>query len=287
MVGNWGRWGVHDEIGIANLLDAGMVLRARELVREGVVLSLAQPLGPSTAMPPHRQGVRRIMDRHAGDYGETSSNGFRYAEDTISLSTHAGTHIDALAHVWAGDQLYNGHLASTQDGRGASRCGADKLAPIVSRGVLLNFVPGGSTVMPADGAIGPRELERAYERVGLKPEPGDAVLLRTGWWSANQHDPRAYFAREPGLSYEGAAWLARHDPVVVGADNYAVECVPSPSGERFPVHVLLMRDHGIPLLENLALDELHATGRSDFMLVLAPLGFEGSTGSPVNPLAVL
>ena len=35
----------------------------------------------------------------------------------------------------------------------------------------------------------------------------------------------------------------------MGADNYAVEVQPSAPDTMFPVHQLLIRDHGIPLIE--------------------------------------
>jgi len=290
VIGNWGRWGAEDERGAANLLDPGAVRKAVALVKTGEVVELGGPLGPLTPMPPHRRGAARFMDRDAGDYEarRPGHDGFGFAEDSIMLSTHAGTHVDALAHVWSERELYNGHPAGlVQSRRGAERCGIDKLGPIVTRGVLLDFVAEGATAVEADLAIGPDELEHAYRTIGLEPEPGDAVLLRTGWWELHGGAAHDYFEREPGLSVAGARWLAEFDPVLVGADNYAVEIQPAPDGARFPVHLILMRDHGIPLLENLELGGLADRGATDFLLVVAPLRLVGSTGSPVNPVAVL
>jgi kynurenine formamidase len=287
--GNWGRWGADDEAGALNLVGPDAVRAGVGLVTEGRVLSLAQPLGPQAAVPPHRRRPQRFMDRDAGDYaaGARAPDGFRFAEDTVQLGTHSGTHLDALAHAWSGDELYNGHPASAvRSTRGAQRCGADKLRPAVTRGVLVDLVAATGGPLPARTPVGADVLARAYREAGVESRPGDAVLLRTGWWE--RHEGAAeYFDDEPGLDDEAAHWLAARDVSIVGADNYAVEVQPSAPGSTFPVHLTLMHRHGVPLLENLDLRELAATGRTTFLLVVAPLPLAGSTGSPVNPVVVL
>ncbi len=288
--GNWGRWGPKDEAGAGNLIDGTVVREALGLVRSGTVLSLAQPLGPQTPVPGHRHPPARFMERTAGDYAHRagSTADFRFAEDSVLLPTHAGTHVDALAHAWAGEELYNGHAAEgTQARRGAMRCGAEKLLPMVTRGVLLDLVPPGAVSLASEAGIGSTQLEDAYVAAEIEPQPGDAVLLRTGWWNRHQGDPQRYFATEPGLSTDGAAWLAARDPAVIGADNCAIEVYPFREGERFPVHLLLLHRHGIALIENLDLAALVERGVAKFLFVAAPLPLVGSAGSPLNPLAVL
>jgi kynurenine formamidase len=289
MTGNWGRWGDEDEAGALNLLDPPAVLGGVALATEGRTLSLAQPLGPQIGVPPHRRPPQRFMDRDAGDYaaGARSPGGFCFAEDTVQLGTHSSTHLDALAHTWSGGELYNGHPAGTvRSTRGAQRCGADKLRPAVTRGVLVDLVAAHAGPLPARTPVGVDELAGAYRRAGVAPRPADAVLLRTGWWE-QQGGTAKYFDNEPGLSDDAARWLAERDVAIVGADNYAIEVQPSPPGSMFPVHLTLLHRYGIPLLENLELRELAATGRTTFLLIVAPLPLAGSTGSPVNPVAVL
>jgi kynurenine formamidase len=55
----------------------------------------------------------------------------------------------------------------------------------------------------------------------------------------------------------------------------------------FPVHLTLLHRHGVPMLENLDLAELAAAGATTFLFIAAPLLLEGSTASPLTPLAVL
>jgi hypothetical protein len=56
------------------------------------------------------------------------------------------------------------------------------------------------------------------------------------------------------------------------------------------MHVLALVAMGMPLIENLDLEELArqaaAQRRWTFLLVLAPLNVRGATGSAVNPIAV-
>jgi len=53
------------------------------------------------------------------------------------------------------------------------------------------------------------------------------------------------------------------------------------------LHLLFLWRHGIHRLEMLCLNELAATGRAEFLFVLAPLAVSGGTASPVTQLAVL
>jgi kynurenine formamidase len=259
------------------------------LVREGRILRLGQDLGPDTPVSPHRKKPERFMTRDGGDYaaGARRPGGFQFAEDVVSFATHTATHIDALAHAWYDDKLYNGHPSSSvRSTTGAQRCGAEKLRPIATRGVLLDLSGGGIHSKPGQ-AFGADDVTRAAEVANVTLQVGDAVLLHTGWMATAGADGPRYFAAEPGIDVTAARRLADAGVAVVGADNYAVEVQPSTPGTAFPVHQLLIRDSGIPLIENLVLAELAHSGRSTFFFVAAPLPLVGSTAGPVNPIAVL
>lgn len=290
-IGSWGRWGADDEVGALNLVTDAVTRDAVALVRRGRTLSLAQPLGPQTPQTPHRRPPARWMDRDAGDYalGARAPGEFKFAEDTVQFPVHSGTHVDALAHAWSGDELYNGHgAAATRTTSGARRCGADKLRPVLTRGVLVDVVHTRGRALAASEAVGVDDLRAGVAEAGVDIGTGDAVLVRTGWAEARGGET-GYFSHEPGLDEAAARWLAGRDVALVGADNYAVERQGTDAG--FPVHLILLHQHGVPLLENLQLAELAtalaAERRSTFLFAFAPLPLVGSTGSPVNPLAVL
>jgi kynurenine formamidase len=286
----WGRWGQEDERGALNLIGPDETRRAVALVQTGEVLSLAQPLSSKMPFPKHRCGMQHFMNRDGGDYaaGGRRPGGFQFSEDSVMMPLHIGTHIDALCHAWYDDELYNGFGGSTiRSTTGAARLGVDKMPPIVTRGVLIDFVALHGGPLAPDHSIGRAELLEAMKAAGVEIGRGDAVLMRTGWPESQAGVKDVSFDCEPGIDVEAALWLAQHDVAVVGADNYAIEVLPFAEGKVFPVHQRLIRDYGIPLLEGLSLAKLSASGRSTFLLVASALPIVGATGSPLTPTAIL
>lgn len=287
----WARWGVDDERGSLNLIGPDEVKRASMLVRTGEVLRLAQLLSSKTPVPSHRCGLQHFMGRDGGDYaiaGSKRPGGFQFAEDSVVMPLHIGTHVDALCHAWYDDKLYNGYHGDTiRSTTGAMRLGVEKMPPIFTRGVLLDLVRLKGRVLKPGESIGAADLAAAALAAGVQPGRGDAVLLRTGWLESQKDVKKPSFDVEPGIDVEAAMWLVERDVAIVGADNFAVEVLPFPEGKVFPVHQLLIRDFGMPLLEGLMLDPLVASGRHEFLFVASPLPIVGATGSPLSPVAVL
>ncbi len=273
-----------------NHIGPEQVRRAAGLVETGQTFSLAQPLLPRTPVPKHRAGIQHFMGRDGGDYaaGARRPGGFQFAEDTIVMPLHIGTHIDALCHAWCDDCLYNGFPGQgTRSTSGALRCGIDKMPPIVTRGVLLDLVHLNGAPLGMRASIGRSDLIRAAEAAATAIEPGDAVLIRTGWQDAHMGSSDISFEEEPGIDVDAALWLAEAGVALVGADNFAIEAIPFPNQTVFPVHQRLIRDFGIPLLEGLVLQPLAQHRRGQFLFVAAPLPVVGGTGSPLNPVAVI
>lgn len=279
----WAKWGEQDERGALNQISADEVKRAFGLVRNGKVISLAQPLSPQTPVPAHRAPMQHFMGRDGGDYaaGGKRPGGFQFAEDTAVMPMHFGTHIDALCHAWYDDKLYNGFPSTgTRSTTGAARCGVDKMGPIIGRGVLLDVVALKGEPLGLGEAV-TREMVES-----IKVEKGDIVLIRTGWLEAKLSS-KDYYDGEPGIDVGAARWLAERGVAAVGADNFAVEHIPFPPEKVFPVHQCLIRDFGVPLIEGLVLAPLAESGAKTFLFIAAPLPIRGATGSPLVPLAVL
>jgi kynurenine formamidase len=286
----WKRWGAEDERGALNLIGPREVQHAVSLVRSGEVLSLAQPLSPKTPGPKHRCGMLHFMNRDGGDYaaGGRRPGGFQFSEDSVVMPLHIGTHIDALCHAWYEDELYNGFSGNTiRSTTGATRLGVDKMPPIVTRGVLLDFVKLYGKPLSNTHAISRGELIEAAAAAEVEIGRGDAVLIRTGWLESQAGVADVSFDVEPGIDVEAALWLAQRDVALIGADNYAIEVLPFAQDQVFPVHQRLIRDYGIPLLEGLSLAHLAAKARSTFLLMASALPIVGATGSPLAPTAVL
>ncbi len=284
----WGRWGAEDELGALNLLGQAEVRRGLGAVRDGTVLSLAAPIVSGRGFGVvGRPAPAHYMMRDGGDYaaGLAERAGFGFADDVVTLPTHGVTHVDALAHVWRSGQMYNGIAADTVTSRGAARLGVEKMRPIVTRGVFVDCARTGDR--DAGDRVHLDELTGLLAAGGIELASGDALLVRTGWlpaFAAGRADATSW----PGLDRDCGGWLAERGVVLVGADNVGVEAYPSGDPDcQVPLHVELLRGHGIYLSELMDLDALAASGRGTFLFVLAPLPLVGAVGSPVAPVAVL
>lgn len=287
----WGRWGPDDEAGALNLIGPAQVRRAAALVRTGEVVALAQPLSKRTPVPAHRSGLQHFMGRDGGDYaaGAKRPGGFSFAEDTVVMPLHIGTHIDALCHTWCGDgRMFNNYREETmRSTTGATRLGVDKMPPAVTRGLLLDVVALRGRTLHDGEVVSRADLQACLAQEGLQIEPGDVVLIHTGWLAAQQGLAVVDFNAEPGIDHEAGLWLAQQDVAIIGADNFAIEVLPFAEGTVFPVHQCVIRDFGIPLLEGMQLEPLVRTGRREFLFVAAALPIVGATASPMTPLAIL
>ncbi len=282
-------WGKADEAGARNLIDAAATLRGIAAVKSGRVIGLSVPIENGSRGPgaPHRAPVQHFMTRHGGDYaaGLKERAGFGFSDDVIMLPTHGATHIDALSHVWCGGLMYNGFSSNEVTSRGANRLGIDKLEPIVTRGIFVDLAPLPGA--PEHGPIHLAQLMTAVARGGVTPEPGDALLVRTGWLAA-WREGRASVEQSAGLHQDCADWIVDQGFALVAADNIAVEVQPSGDPDNaVPLHIKLIRDHGIYLAELLDLEPLAVADQAAFLLTIAPLRIKGGVGSPITPVAVL
>ncbi len=232
--------------------------------------------------PSHPPFLFSLVKQH-GEYLGPAGNSS--ASDAIALGSHVGTHIDALCHFSCGGKLYGGEpVAGNQSyAAGLTRYSIDTIPPIYRRGVLLDLAPG--SPLPADFEITPRHLEDAVRRQGLAIQPGDVVLLRTGW-AAYFRDPARFISEVhgPGPALAGAQWLSAQGIFAAGSDTVAFEKVPDPN---MPVHVHLLVESGIHIIECLNLEELAADRAYTFTFIAAPLKIQGATGAPVRPIAVI
>ncbi|WP_433511305.1 cyclase family protein [Nonomuraea sp. CA-143628] len=296
---NWGRFGPEDQRGTLNLLTGNLVLAGLATARTGQVLSLSMPIRGATSSPapgtvPHLKGrplPQHFMSVDGGDYAAGArpvGAGLRMADDALIVTHHGTTtHMDALCHMWTGEELYNGHPAARVRSYGATRCGIEQVGGVVARGVLFD-VPRhlGLDHLPADFRI-PAEL---LAEIAV-PRAGDVAVIRTGWPAVWERSREEYWSGQPGLSAEAGRWLAERDVSVVAADNAAIGGLNAHQLADEPLdddlHLILLHRHGIHLIELLWLEELSAAGRTEFVFVAAPLRIEGGTGSPLNPLAIL
>ena len=144
---------------------------------------------------------------------------------------------------------------------------------------------------PGEGVY-PEHLEAAEARQNVRVEPGDAVLLRTGYGRKKGEVGREQLpaAGYPGWHAASLPWLHERGAAVIGADT-AQDAMPSGYTEmNQPVHIVSLTAMGLHLIDNCNLEQLAETcerlGRWEFQFVLSPLRVSGGTGSPANPLAI-
>jgi kynurenine formamidase len=251
-----------------------------DLLAQAKVYDLAQPY--FTGMPHHPTHppfLFSLVKLH-GDYAGPAGNSS--ASESIALSGHLGTHIDAFCHFSCGGKLHGGQPAAPVQSYagGLQRHSVDTIAPILRRGVLLDIA--GAAILPEDFEIAPAHLDAAARNADIRP--GDVVLLRTGW-ATYFGDPRKFVSavRGPGPGLAGARWLSDRGIFAAGSDTLAFEKVPDAG---MPVHVHLLVERGIHIMECLNLEELAAARVYTFLFVAAPLKIRGATGSPIRPIAV-
>lgn len=254
------------------------------------VYDLGRPMFVGMPQSTEHVAYRMAISRRHGD--NVRIDGTSGASELIVTSSHVGTHVDALAHV-SHDGLLHGGIdagAACVGGRYAHH-GAEEIEPIVARGILLDVARAmGVQHCEAAYEVGPEELAAALELSGAEPQPGDVLIVRTGWGAL--FDDVARYAGErdgaPGPGEQGARWLASFKPVAVGSDTVAFERIqPADVRPELPGHRVLIVEQGIYIVEVLDLEQIAADGISEFLFVLSPIKMVGATGSPVRPLALI
>ncbi|WP_305783817.1 cyclase family protein [Symbioplanes lichenis] len=282
---NWGRWGADDERGAVNLITAEVRARAAAEARTGLTVSIARatvpfPLtgGPMAATTAATTAVQTVMQF-------TGAGAPAMAEVMIVTTHHPEvTHLDAMGHWVEGGRVYPGVDAADSSGPAGVRHGAaDVYADgIVTRGILLDLAPGGrlDPGTPVTAAV----LDAAAARAGVEVLPGDAVVVRGGWDRVRDGDEAL-----PGLTLDAVRWLHEHG-VAVYAGDIGDARPPLPGEVPGALHRFALGRLAIPLVDGAdpaALAETCARlGRWTFQFVVAVPRITGTTGLPVNPLAV-
>ena len=251
------------------------------------VFDLAQPM--HAAMPQRRSHAKFFLAlfRRHGD--SVRSSGLTFANETLSLSGHSGTHMDALAHASLRGRLHGGAPTETaQSPEGMRTKGIETASLLVARFVIYDLARKHRGPLPPGYAIAADELRSMSTDMELMPSIGDVALVRTGW-GALWGDPVRYEGKHggiPGIDLSAAEWFGELGVRAIGADNFAVE-VESEKASDLHVHAHCLVERGIYLLENLFLEELGAASAYQGLLIAAPLKIVGATASPIRPIAIV
>jgi kynurenine formamidase len=242
--------------------------------------------------PSHKPGYFYALHRRHRDNYKPETEGPRSGSSgVLTMMEHTGTHIDALCHQSHDLRLFGGlSVDSEETPSGFRHLGIETVPPLVRRGVLLDVCGSkGLALLPAKYSITADDLTGCASAQGVEVKAGDVLLVRTGYgalWHGDEQD----YLDAAGLNKSGTLWASDKQVVAVGADNMAWDVI----GERDPqtgatlfAHIHLLTQKGIYILENLNLEELARDRRWEFAFIGVPLKFQGATGSPLRPLALV
>ena len=177
----------------------------------------------------------------------------------LLISEHAGTHTDAVFEY-------------------------DRNGPTIDKSPLEYWYGEAIcldvTAIQYPDYITPDVLEGALAASGQEIRKGDTVLLYTG--VGDQHYPDlSYTDKYPGLTRDGAIWLAEKGVINIGVDNVAID---HSDDTAFSGHVVC-GEYGIVNTEGLT--NLDQIAGKRFLYFGLPLFIRNGTGSPIRAVAVL
>ncbi len=280
------RWGAADERGAANHVTPQSVLHALTLVKTGEMIELAHVLNANMPF----SGPRRF-DVHLKVPNPVPGSNNRVTNEEIVVSEigQVGTQFDGFGHQSHAGSHYNCFKTSDIATRaGLTKLGVHNVGTLIARGVLIDIAAyKGVDTLPDNYEITVADLESAAKQQAITFQPGDAIIIHTGWGRLWGKENARYYKTSPGVGVPAAQWLIAKDPLLLGADNFPVEVSPNPDRSlNLPVHQLALVIHGVHLLENLRLEELVAKKVNEFALIVQPLKMQGGTGSTVAPVAL-
>jgi len=280
------KWGTDDQRGSGNLMKPATVLRAAKLIRTGEVFELGALLSPNPKEAFINAG--RVFNIYTKPSPPIPNARQVNEELVVTELGQIGTQFDAFAHQMWGDSFYNCFkLGDIGTRSGFKKLGVEHVGALMTRGVLID-VAGlkGVDMLPTSYVITPEDLRAALAKAGQTLEPGDAVIIRTGWSKLMGQDNQRYGTANAGIGIAAAQWLVTQDPMLIAADNCCVEVRPSEQPHSLPVHAMMLIQHGIYLAENLELEALAAAHANEFAFIVQPLKIKGATGSAIAPIAV-
>jgi kynurenine formamidase len=152
----------------------------------------------------HNRGAEQMKDFFPGIAKEHLPNGLGWAIESLTLTTHSGTHLDAPYHYHP--TMDQGKPSLTIDEIPLEWCFND--------GVLLDFRH------KKDGErITSKDLKKELDRIEYEIKPLDIVLIHTGadaFWGKKE-----YLVKGAGMDRESTLWLLDKGVKVVGIDAWS------------------------------------------------------------------
>jgi kynurenine formamidase len=248
--------------------------------------------------PPYAFALNRTHKMTHEIYGQVPGSRVSWASDIMYFSgQHGSPTLDAIGHIGRDLKLYGGVDAvaatSTPGGIGA-KLGVEQFPVdlMLNRAVILDVarqIAGGRPdPLPPGFEVTGAHLDTTAKAQGVEVRAGDSLLIRTGWGQFFGKDNARFLGEQsPGPGQDAARWIIDHKVRLAGDDTATFEKRPAAYGkELFSVHMMLLADHGIYIMENANLEPVGDAKVGVALLIVTPLKIEGATGSALRVLAV-
>lgn len=284
-------WGADDQIGAANRVTPERTAAAAKLVKKGMSHPLGIVIEPGMpAYPPRYTQLQVVQPNQQfnADLGvgwEASSN-----DDVLQMWLGTGPQLDGLGHMGEAGEFYNCNQGKDFSIiTGLTKLDISGIPPMVGRGVMIDIAKQmGVDSLQAGQPITSDDIKAAMKSQGVTVGEGDVVLLHTGYTDATlKQNPSLWAGSIPGITNEASVFLAGLKPMAVGADTWGLGAVPPRAGDKiFYDHVVLLKQHGIYILETMNTGRLADEGVHEFMFVLGQARLKGAVQMIINPVAM-
>jgi kynurenine formamidase len=248
--------------------------------------------------PPFSLALNRTHRMTHEVFGQVPGSRVSWASEIMYFSgQHGSPSIDAIGHVGRDLKLFGGvdaAAATASPGGIGGNLGIEAFPVdlMFSRVVLLDvarhLAGGRPDPLPPGFEVTAAHLEQTMIGQGVDVRRGDSLLIRTGWGRFFGQDNARYLGdQSPGPGQDAARWIISRGVRLAGNDTATFEKRPAAYGkELFSVHMMLLADSGIYIMENANLDPLADARAWVGVLVCTPLRIQGGTGSPLRALVL-
>ena len=288
------RYGKNDELGTLNELTSERVVTAAKLVKHGKVFDMGTPYATENpGFPPRYWHNTTLAHRLTPSLG---SNKFVWLEEQFSGCPGVGTQTDVPAHVGIeyqpGDiRFYNGLKLSEVLSGTALAVKFQNWMPVVTRGVLVDMVDYFGRELNAGDPITAKDIKGALKKQGVDLQPGDALLVYTGWMRWFKEDPKKFMSGEPGITVDVIKWSYDKRLSFIAVDQWSSEVVPMVNkNEKWPVHTEAICKRGFTWGQDFDMEGLAKDCKGDkvyeFMFINACPIITGITQGISAPIAI-
>jgi kynurenine formamidase len=178
-----------------------------------------------------------------------------YVSETMFLSTHTGTHIDAPFHF---------------DPNGQTIDQVEIERYVCNNAILLKIQKESNQMISSDDI-------RRTSQSEIKEK--DTIVFSTGW-EKRIKKKADYINNNPGLSKDAAEFLVEKKVNAVAIDCPSID---KGTDSGLIVHKMLLSNQ-ILIIENLC--NLYRFNNQRFTLLIAPLKLAGASGSPIRAIGI-